>query len=256
MEWNWNRAVAVVGTRKITNYGKEVTRQIIAGLVSAGCFIVSGLAYGVDAVAHATAIETGGFTIAVLGCGVDVIHPVSNTLLYNEIVNGKGWVISEYPVGQFATVGLFPARNRIISALSRGVVVTEGAFDSGALITARFAAEQGKDVFAVPGPITSSLSEGPMILMKNGAKPVAKAEDVLEELNIRNKPISTNNSITNKPMNKNEKIIIELLENENLHLDEIVRKSGIPAAKLGSILTVMEMKGWLKNTGGMYGIRN
>lgn len=251
--------IGVVGTRKITAYGETVTRQITSGLVAAGLTIVSGMAYGVDTVAHQTAVENDGKTIAVLGCGVDIIHPKINTTLYWQIVKKYGAVISEFPLGLYADIGLFPARNRIISGLSLGVVVTEGAHDSGALITARFAAEQGREVFAVPGPITSSLSEGPTMLLKNGAKLVTEAVDILEELNIRNKQI---NKYANKQMNEEmqkltneERKILELLQNENLHFDEIVKKSKIDAAKLGSILTMMEMKKLVKNQGGgVYGI--
>lgn len=174
--------VAVVGTRRITSYGRAVTEQITRGLCESGCTIVSGLAYGVDTVAHKTAIEGNGKTIAVLGCGVDIIHPVSNHSLYWQIVKEYGVVISEFPPGKYAEKGMFPSRNRIISGLSLGVVVTEGAQDSGALITARYAAEQGREVFAVPGPITSSLSKGPMMLLKNGAKLTTDAQDILEEL--------------------------------------------------------------------------
>ena len=170
-----------------------------------------------------------------------------------------GVVISEFPIGMFADRGMFPARNRIISGLSLGVVVTEGAEDSGSLITARYAAEQGRDVFAVPGPITSSLSKGPTLLLKSGAKLVTEARDILDELQISNKLI---NQLSNKPRNdqiknipKEEKIIIELLEKESLNFDEIVRKSGIVSSKLGSILTLMEMKGFVRNSsGGIYSI--
>ncbi len=246
--------IGVVGTRKITGYGEEVTRKITQGLVDCGVTIVSGMAYGVDAVAHNTAVESGGKTIAVLGCGVDIIHPRANTTLYWQIIKKYGAVISEFPVGMYAEKGMFPARNRIISGLSLGVVVTEGAEDSGALITARCAAEQGREVFAVPGPITSQMSGAPTILLKQGAKLVTEAGDILEELKLSNYPI---NKLSNKPINEqmqklsnDERKILELLQNESLHFDDIVKKSGINASKLGSILTMMEMKGLVKNLGG------
>ncbi|MCL4338931.1 DNA-processing protein DprA [Patescibacteria group bacterium] len=252
------RNIAVVGTRKITSYGREVTARLTRDLVAFGCTIVSGMAYGVDTVAHHTAIESGGRTIAVLGCGVDVIHPQSNTPLYWNIVRKYGMVISEFPAGQYASKGLFPARNRIISGLSRGVLVTEGAEDSGALITARCAVEQGREVFAIPGPITSSLSAGPAKLLKQGAKLVAKVEDILEELNIRNMQI---NKLSNRQMDESmielsieERKILEILQNENMHFDEIIRRTGLESAKLGGLLTVLEMKGIVKNFGaGMFG---
>lgn len=251
--------IGVVGTRAVTQYGRAVTEKITRGLVDAGVTIVSGMAYGVDTVAHQTAVDNGGKTIAVLGCGVDIIHPRINTTLYWTIVKKAGIVISEFPLGMYADKGMFPARNRIISGLSLGVVVTEGAEDSGALITARYAAEQGREVFAVPGPITSDLSKGPTILLKQGAKLVTEAKDILEELDIRNKPI---NQLTNNPINEemkklsnDERKILDLLRNESLHFDEIVKKTNIDAAKLGSILTMMEMKKLINNQGGgVYGV--
>jgi DNA processing protein len=210
------------------------------------------MAYGVDAVAHQTAIDNGGKTMAVLGCGVDIIHPRVNTTLYWQIVKKYGAVISEFPVGMYADKGLFPARNRIISGISLGVVVTEGAEDSGALITAKFAAEQGREVFAVPGPITSQLSKGPTLLLKQGAKLVTEAKDILEELNIKNQisKIKNTDQKSNLKLTKDEIKILELLQNESLHFDEIVRKSGISSDKLASLLTMMEMKRIVKNLGG------
>lgn len=253
-DWNLERAIAVVGTRKITSYGRAVTQKIVSGLVASGCLIISGLAYGVDAVAHESAIESGGNTFGVLGCGVDIIHPVSNTELYWKIVKEKGLMISEYPVGQYAAKGLFPARNRIVSGLSLGVVVTEGAQNSGSLITARLALEQGREVFAVPGPITSELSDGTFKLIREGATPVANASDILDALGISNKPISqlANNPINDKNLSKEEKKIIELLTNENLHVDDLIIATEIPSFKIGSILTMMELKGVVKNQSGLW----
>lgn len=245
--------IAVVGTRLITSYGEAVTRQLTADLVSRGFIIVSGMAYGVDTVAHQTAIDTGGQTIAVLGCGVDVIHPRSNTTLYWKIIKKYGLVISEFPIGQFAAKGLFPARNRIISGLSLGTVVTEGAADSGALITARFALEQGREVFAVPGPITSSLSKGPTSLLKQGAKLVTEVKDILEELNIKNIQINPafakamGGRQLSKDLSDEEKKIIEILRNENLHFDDLIRLTKIESAKLSGILTILEIKKIIKN---------
>lgn len=257
--WNNSRTVAVVGTRRVTGYGTAVTKRITEGLAGMGLTIVSGMAYGVDTVAHQAAIDAGGKTIAVLGCGIDMIHPVSNIALYWNIIKKFGAVVSEFPPGLLVNKGLFPARNRIISGLSLGTVVTEGASDSGALITARFAAEQGREVFAVPGPITSNLSQGPTILLKQGAKMVTEVADILEELNIKNVPMQQCNNETMRRVFNNltpdEKKIMEILENENLHFDEIVRKSGVSSSKIGSLLTMMEMKNLVKHLdGGMYGI--
>ncbi len=243
-------SVAVVGTRRITAYGKEVTRRITQGLVEAGVVVVSGLAYGVDTAAHETVVSMGGKTIAVLGCGVDVIYPRVNTDLYWRIINDNGAVVSEFFPGTITEKGLFPSRNRIISGLSLGMVLTEGTSDSGALITAKYAAQQGRDVFAVPGPITSDMSAAPMILLKQGAKLITCAQDVLEELNITNQPInkSSNHLISNTKTfgTDEEKMIFELLSIESLHFDVLVQKSGVSAATLGGILTMMEMQGTIK----------
>lgn len=252
---DFEKTIAVVGTRTVTSYGRAATRKVVEGLVAAGLTIVSGMAYGVDTVAHQAAIEAGGKTIAVLGCGVDIIHPKSNTQLYWQIIKEKkGLVISEFPPGQYVAKGLFPARNRIISGLSLGVVVTEGAERSGALITARYAAEQGREVFAVPGPITSRMSQATNLLLKQGAKLVSEAADILDELHIKiidqrskSKDIDLR---SNRSLSHEEKKIVEALQGEDLHFDEIVKQSGIAAGNLGSLLTMMEMKGYIKNLGG------
>lgn len=176
-------SIAVVGTRKITDYGKKVTGQFTQGLVNAGVTIVSGLAKGVDSQAHTSAVLQKGRTIAVLGSGHKKIFPPENIGLANKIANGFGAVISEFPPDCPPLPGNFPARNRIISGLSLAVVVIEAAIDSGSMITARLALEQGRDVFAVPGPITSELSCGPIELIKKGAMAVTKPEEILEEIN-------------------------------------------------------------------------
>jgi DNA processing protein len=182
------RTIAVVGTRHPTEYGIEVTTQIVTDLVASGCTIVSGMAYGIDAVAHETAINHHGKTIAVLGCGVDICAPAANMHIYKKLTEeGYGAVVSEMPIGVRPSKGVFPARNRIISGLSRGVLVVEGANDSGTLITARNAGEQGRDVFAVPGPITSEMSKGPARLLKDGAQLTESADDILSSLGLAKK---------------------------------------------------------------------
>lgn len=247
---NLDRTIGVVGTRKITRYGEEVTRRLVEGLVSCGCTIVSGLAYGVDAVAHQTAIDAGGNTIAVLGCGIDIIAPPSNAGLYQRICDGHGAIVSEMPLGLRPNKGLFPARNRIISGLSMGVIVTEGADDSGALITARNAGEQGREVFAVPGPITSSLSRGPAKLLKNGAILVESVEDIIEALGLENQTNRTNTPI--RPMigdSIEEQKIIDILKDQQVHVDVIVRASALTTSEVMATLTILEMKGIVKDYG-------
>ena len=243
-----NKTIAVVGTRKVTPYGREVTWVLTRDLAAAGLTIVSGLALGVDAEAHKAAIEAGGKTIAVLGCGVDCCNPPSNKWLYDKIIQGNGIVVSEMPLSREPNRGLFPARNRIISGLSLGVLVTEGAIDSGSLITASDAAAQGREVFAVPGPITSSLSKGPVELIKKGAKIVTTAQDVLEELNIKSRKSSESRKGRDfDGATEEEKKIIQILQNGSHEFDEIVRIISMPAGKVGSLLSIMEIKGMVKN---------
>lgn len=179
---NLTKTIAVVGSRHPTQYGIFVTKKIVRDLVHRGFTIVSGLATGIDTVAHETAIAAEGKTIAVLGCGIDIIAPPSNARLYWDIIDGHGVVVSEIPPGIRTDKKRFVTRNRIISGLSLGVVVTEGAKKSGTLITARFAAEQSREVFAVPGPVTSVNSGAASYLLKNGAKLVESADDIIEEL--------------------------------------------------------------------------
>jgi DNA processing protein len=176
------KAIAVVGTRTPTDYGRKATETIVKQLVTSGWVIVSGLARGIDRAAHQTAIKNNGLTIAVLGTGFDNIYPPENKSLAEKIVETGGAVISEFPLGAKIEPGNFPARNRIISGLSLGVVVTEAACDSGSLITASWAANQGREVFAVPGPVTSKFSAGTSELIKKGAKLVWDVNDILEEL--------------------------------------------------------------------------
>lgn len=247
---NLDKTIAVVGTRKITRYGEEVTQKIVEGLVGYGFTIVSGLAYGVDAVAHNTAIDSGGKTIAVLGCGIDIIAPPSNANLYRKISEeGFGAIVSEMPLGLRPNKGLFPARNRIISGLSLGVIVTEGADDSGALITARNAAEQGREVFAVPGPITSPYSKGPAQLLKKGATLIENAEDVVEALGFNKGALSLLSRETPIGDTPEEMKILKILEDRHVHIDELVRTSGLTTSAVAATLTVLEIKGIIKDYG-------
>lgn len=178
-------AVGVVGTRKVSNYGKQVTQQFTSELVQADCIIISGLAMGVDALAHQTTIEYHGKTVAVLGCGVDMCYPSSNQRIYQQIIASGGAIVSEYPLHMPPSVGSFPSRNRIIAGLSEVLLVTEGAADSGALITAKDTFGLNRTVFAIPGQITSSLSKGTNLLIRQGAKVALEAKDILDTLGVR-----------------------------------------------------------------------
>jgi DNA processing protein len=238
-------SIGVVGTRKITEYGRQVTQHITGDLVDTGCVIVSGLAMGVDAVAHQATLDRKGKTIAVLGCGVDCCSPRENELLYQSIVANGGVIVSEYGLGIAPNKGSFPARNRIIAGLSQGVLVTEGAADSGALITAKDAKAYVRKVFAVPGPVTSSLSQGTYQLIKNGATIISSAREILEELGV------TSNRKKQKAIRGDtpeEQQIIDALAQEDASFDELVKRTRIASAKLGGIVSIMEMKGVIKRS--------
>lgn len=257
------RALAVVGTRKITGYGKMVTEKFVQQLSALGFVIVSGLARGVDSCAHRSALDNKGRTIAVLGGGLSAdrhglnkIFPSENTKLAEEIASGFGVIISEFPLDYPSIAGNFPARNRIISGLSIGVLVTEAASDSGSLITARLALEQGRDVFAVPGPITSDLSRGPADLIKEGARLVMDPEEILEELGLDQVQISKFKIQNLRELEEDEKKILNLLENEQKHIDDIGRSLGLAAAKISAALLKMEITGLVRNLGGGTYIKN
>lgn len=238
--------VGVVGTRKITEYGKEVTELLVSELVGDGCVIVSGLAMGVDAVAANATIAAGGKTIAVLGSGVDVCTPAENTLLYDQILESGGAIVSENPLGMMPNKGSFPARNRIIAGLSRGVLVTEGAQDSGSLITANDAFSTNRKVFAVPGPITSSVSKGPLALIGKGALLVTTAKDIIDALGVKDSGAKKGRKKEIPGATAEERKIISILQDQSLQFDEIVKRSGWTSSQVGTTLSLMEMKGIVK----------
>ena len=246
-------AIGVVGTRRATSYGREVTTRLSGELAAAGLTIVSGLAKGVDACAHTAALDAGGRTIAVLGSGVDVIYPAEHRALARRIAEGgQGALVSEYHLGVQPEATNFPARNRIISGLSLGVLITEAPSRSGALITTDFAAEQGRDVFAVPGSILSPNSAGPNELLKEGAKPVTSAEDILVELNLVRREAEAE-SRRALPENDDERAIVRLLNDGPTHINDLAHASGLPISSLGSLLMMLELKGMVRHLGaGQY----
>ncbi len=245
-------SLAVVGTRKFTHYGQQAAETITRGLARSGITVVSGLALGIDAIAHNACLETGGRTLAVLGSGLDraSIYPAANRYLAEAIVARKGALISEFPVDTPPLRHHFPQRNRIISGLSLGVVVIEAGEKSGALITARHALDQNREVFAVPGPIFSDVSIGPNRLIKAGAQAVTGAEDILEALDLEQATAYIEHQRA-MPDTPEEELIAAELSQEPLHIDEIVRLTKLAAALVSSTLVVMEMKGMVRNLGGM-----
>ncbi len=248
-------AVAVVGTRRLTTYGRQVTKELVSALAHNGVTVVSGLARGIDGIAHKTALEAGGRTIAVLGSGVDVIYPPENRQIAEEILReGRGAIVSEFALGAEPEGRNFPPRNRIISGLSLGVIIVEAGDRSGALITASFALEQDREVFAVPGNINSPASIGPNRLIQQGAKLVTSVEDVLEELNLTmvNEQVAVQLAL---PESAEEVALLEQLTAQPTHIDELSRTSGLAPALVSSTLTLMELKGIVQQVGGMNYVR-
>jgi DNA processing protein len=239
--------LAAVGSRKFTTYGKNATEKIVSGLAEAGYTIVSGMALGIDTFAHETTLRADGKTVAILGCGLDNPYPASNAGLFKKIIESDGLAISEYMPGKPPLRQHFPARNRIISGVSRGILIAEANIKSGALITARDALEQNRDVFAVPGSIFGESSGGTNKLLKMGANLITSAEDILEYYGLETKPKKSKA----KPSNDKEKTIFSILEEGESHIDELIKKSGLEAQLIISTLTLMEIKGKVKNLGGM-----
>lgn len=245
---NDDNAVAIVGTRKMTSYGREVAELFSSELASLGITIVSGLARGIDTASHKSALSVGGRTIAVVASGLDNLYPPENILLAKEIVK-NGVIFSEYPLGYPALPVNFPSRNRIVSGLSKAVVVVEGLKKSGTLLTAAHAADQGRTVFAVPGQITSAFSEAPHYLIANGAKIAFSAKDILDELDLE---VKVDKEKVSKvlPDSPEEVKIVEILQGEPLHLDEIARISKVDVSKISSVIISMRLKGLVKDLGG------
>jgi DNA processing protein len=233
--------VALVGTRKATVYGREAARVLATDLAQNRVTVVSGLARGIDSVAHKAALDGGGRTIAVLGSGVDYIYPSEHYKLAEAVVE-NGALVSDYPLGTRPEASNFPARNRIISGLSLGVVVVEADLKSGAMITADFALDQGREVFAVPGSILSPASAGCNRLLRDGANVVTEVGDIMETLHL--------DQLSEKqmareilPTNATEAAIIAHLSAEPRHLDELSRETALPVEVISSTLVMMELKG-------------
>ncbi len=232
------KAVAIVGSRKTSSYGKAVAERLAHELSSLGITVVSGMAIGIDSFAHEGALK-GGRTVAVLGSGIDIIYPRSNQKLYERIIE-KGAVISQFPMGTEPRKSNFPLRNRVISGLSMGVVIVEAAERSGALITAHWALEQGREVFAVPGSIFSQNSKGPHKLIKSGAKLVESIDDVLEEIF---PDFAAKREKVNVDLTTDEEKILAIIKRGYRFIDEVIEISGKSAAEVGAIIMGLELKG-------------
>jgi len=244
-EW----CLAVVGTRRATVYGRQVTEEIVADLARSKITIVSGLARGIDSIAHRAALEAGGRSIAIFACGLDIVYPSENATLARQILQ-QGALISECPLGVRPRADNFPRRNRIMSGLSLGVLVVEADETSGAMITAHLGVEQNREVFAIPGSILSPSSRGTNRLIQEGAKLVRSYTDILEELNLT----AVAHQIEMKeiiPSSDTEALLLKQLGAEPTHIDEVCRLSGLPISTVSSTLTMMELKGLVKQVGNM-----
>jgi DNA processing protein len=242
-------AIAVVGSRKLTHYGASIAEVISGDLASMGFTIVSGMARGVDSLAHRAALHAGGRTLAVLGCGIDIIYPPENKILMENIASA-GCIISEFPPGTPPDKENFPRRNRMISGLSLGVVVIEATLDSGALITARYAIEQGREVFAVPGQVISKNSSGTNDLIRKGAVLTRNADDIIAELAPVLKGFIRAEEKGKIVVTKEEQHLCNLLSREPKQVDDISRESGLPSSKVLGILLGLELKGAVKQIMG------
>jgi DNA processing protein len=238
--------VAVVGARQASSYGKMVAGYLGEELARRGIAVASGMARGVDTAAHRGALRGGGRTIAVLGCGIDIVYPRENRALMEEIAE-SGAVITEFPPGEEPKPWHFPARNRIISGMALGTVVVEAGERSGSLITANFALEEGRDVFAVPGQIRSPGSRGTHALIKQGARLVEDIRDILEELSL---PIENRGKPRRAPPTFEERKILDCLGGGGRHTDELIAESGMSAAQVTALLAVMELKGLVQREPG------
>lgn len=252
-----DRALAIVGTRRATTYGRDVARQMATAVAQAGITVISGLAIGIDGIAHTAALESSGRTIAVLGNGIDRIYPVENQKLAETIISqDQGAIISEYPPGTPPDAKHFPSRNRIISGLALGVLIVEAPPNSGTMHTANAAAEQGREVFAIPGNILSLNSQGTNLLIQEGAKLVTQPQDILDELNLSHRLAQTRQAVRKiSPSDVVEAALIELLELEPLHVDEIAIQSGMTIHDVSARMTMMSLKGMVRETAPMtYGL--
>jgi len=244
-EW----CLAVVGTRRATVYGRQVTEEIVTDLTRSKITIVSGLARGIDSIAHQSALEAGGRTIAVLACGLDIVYPSENANLARRIIQ-QGALISEYPLGTSPRAENFPRRNRIMSGLSLGVLVTEAGTTSGAMITAHLALEQNREVLAVPGSILSPVSSGTNQLIQEGARLVRNHNDILEELNLT--AVAHQMEIREVvPASDTESLLLKQLSAEPTHIDDVCRNSSLSISTVSSTLAMMELKGLVKQMGNM-----
>jgi len=249
-EWpeNINFCLAVVGSRKYTSYGQQAVEHLVGPLARAGLIIVSGLALGIDALAHMACIKNDGITIGVLGSGIDQIYPATNKYVAEKISSSNGLIISEYPLGTPPLNYHFPQRNRIISGLSVGTLVIEASIKSGAGITAKLALEQGREVFAIPGSIFNPNSEGTNKLIKEGARPITSPDEIIESLELENIKsfVKTQKLVAQTP---EEEKVLNILTREPMHINLLTRNVKLDTGTINATLLTMELKGMVRNLG-------
>lgn len=245
----FENCLAVVGSRKMTNYGRMVVEKIVKEVASAGVTIVSGFMYGVDATSHQAALDGGGRTIAVMPCGINIVHPEYQGDLYNDILKNQGLIISEFEGDFPPDKWTYPKRNRIVAGLSKATLIVEAAMKSGSLITAGLTQKYQRKLFALPGPITSKVSEGTNYLLKNGASLVTSSKDILDFYGLKNSPLRNLKFQETEGM---EKEIFKLLKREPMEVDDMARKFDLSASKIGATLSLMVMKGLISQRGRKY----
>lgn len=261
----FDNCLAVVGSRRLTSYGKRAAEQMVGEIAAAGITIVSGFMYGGDAVAHKTSLSVGGKTIAVMPCGIDRIHPAHQADLYNEILHSNGLIISEYDGDMMPLLWTYPQRNRIVAGLSLAVLVIEAALESGTLITASLAKKFGRKIFAIPGPITSEVSQGTLKLIKEGAEVATCAKDVIDFYKGSGSKLSLSltqrllprsyaaaESSEPEPQNSLEQKIINELKREAQEADILARNLGVSAREVGAKLSLLQLKGQIQLEGNKY----
>lgn len=245
----FENCLAVVGSRRMTSYGRQVTERIVGEVAAAGITIVSGFMYGIDAQAHKAALKVGGRTIAVMPCGIDLIHPEYQRDLYQEILNNNGLVISEYEGDRQPELWTYPQRNRIVAGLSKAVLVVEAGEKSGSLITANWARKFGRKLFAVPGPVTSEVSKGTLQLIREGAGMVTSSQDILRYYKKDKQVVLEPKEIKASGM---EGKILDQLRREPMDIDDLSRSLGIPVQTLGTILSLMQLKSIIRQDSNKY----
>ena len=252
----FDNCLAVVGSRHLTSYGRRITEQLVSQIAAAGITIVSGFMYGGDEAAHKAAVQVGGRTIAVMPCGINIVHPEYQTDLYDEIQRKNGLIISEYEGGFLPTTYTFVQRDRIVAGLSKAVLVTEAALKSGSLITANYSKRFGRKIFSVPGQITSEVSKGTLKLIKEGAEVCTSAEDILDFFKVSaNRTSSLRGASGDEAISKPDTLeqkIIDQLKREPMDADLLARNLIVPASKLGTTLTLMQLKNLISQDSGKY----